>query len=187
MRIDGNAKVWFGHLVAGTALVMAGTVLAANLPTGLVGLTCFVVLLRCCWIEENIHADLLPSTTVPPGYRVTQRYRNRFLARWLRIWRDEITCPHLLASHLRVQSLALGAFFYGLLTTVVALHGGASLTLLILAACLLLVIGLRRAEQFALARMRVTQGVPLPRSHIVGRHPIAGWLINRLPDRPDRP
>ena len=72
---DRDPYVQTQALIALALVLFAGTAVAIWTPFGFSLLLGSVALLRICWIEDNIHQDLLEADRVPAGYRATQRRR----------------------------------------------------------------------------------------------------------------
>lgn len=173
------------HLIAGSACVAAGALAAVHLPPALAGVALALTLLRRCWIEANIHDDLIGAEDLPTGYRNALRRQERLAAFWnLPVETQAPDCPRRLASLLRLQALGLSAFLYGALATGLPVLADAPAALLPGMAALWL--GLRRADSYAHARAVLARGDTLPPDRIAHREGLAAWAMNGLAPPPRR-
>lgn len=111
------------HIIPLTIYGLAMACLAlsgALLLPGLTAMLLLLVLLRICWIEDNLHSDLIHTKTLPIHYKNTQIRRAKFFQSF-HITTPIETCPQRMASQLRQQSWLLQAGLYaglaGLITT----------------------------------------------------------------------
>lgn len=158
------------RLALGASIVALGCATAIWLPPGMAFLLLGLAMCRICWIEDNIHSDLLHADEVPSGYRACRERRRLVLGFALSRAEHDTVCPGLLASQLRIQSLAWSAFAWAALAGVTLQHAppfGAALGVLGLAAAL------RSADYFALGQSRLLSGKPLPRHVLLGQTPLA--------------
>jgi hypothetical protein len=168
------------HLLLGGLVVATGSAAGLWLPPGAAILLLALLLCRVCWIEDNIHQDLLPSETLPPGYRACRERRRGLVGTLFGDAPDATDCPKRLASVLRLQSHAWAAFAWGL-SAGVALHAGAPYALA--AGGLALLLALRQADYLALGASLMAQGGPLP-LHLIARRGVLTQLAV-IPRRPD--
>lgn len=148
-----NAAIFSEHLAFGTLLVLAGSAVSLWTTPWLAAVTGLLVICRICWIEENIHDDLLRREARHPGAQ----------------------CPVLLASEQRVQGYAWGSFAWGLAAAWLLDHGHAALFVAGLGA---LVMALVNADRCALGQVSVRSGRPLPYGQISGRGRLYGLIVN---------
>lgn len=168
------------RLALGASIVALGCATAIWLPQGLAFLLLGLAMCRICWIEDNIHSDLLPADEVPSGYRACRERRRLVLGLPLSRGEGDTCCPKLLASQLRLQSLAWSAYAWAILagaTLQYASAPGAACGVLCLAAAL------RSADYFALGQSWLLCGRPLPRHLLLGQTPLARLAYSsRRPD-----
>lgn len=166
-------KAFSDHLLAGGVVVAAGSAAGFWLPLGAALLLLALAICRICWIEDNIHHDLLPAETMPTGYSACRKRRSGLVGRALGDREEEITCPQRLASELRLQSHAWSAFSWAIAAGAV-LPAGVALTFG--AGTLALILALRHADYLAVGAAILTTGAPLPQRLIAGR----GGLLSQL-------
>lgn len=169
-------------LLSGAALVLSGSAAALWLPANLVTALGLLILIRTCWLEENIRGDLMSAKQMPEGYRHTQQVQQRWRHLLFGSAPEEITCPQRLASRLRVQAHAHYALLLGAAGAGVASVGApAPLPALLLGgACLY--AALRRVERLAAAEAMLVEARALPCEMLEDRGPVARFLCNRPPD-----
>lgn len=172
-------KTFCETLMLGAVVVAAGSVAGLWLPLGLAGLLFALVLCRICWIEDNIHHDLLPAERIPNGYRACRDRRSALMGSQSS-GRDDPDCPRRLAAEMRLQSLVLGAFAWALVAGMV-LRAGVPLSFL--AGIVALFLALRHADYFAFGSAVLATGRPLPDRLIAARGPLSGLAI--IPRRHD--
>jgi hypothetical protein len=166
-------KAFSDHLVAGGFVVAAGSAAGFWLPLGPALLLLALAICRVCWIEDNIHHDLLGTKTVPPGYRACQRRRAGLLGRAFGDGAEEATCPRRLAADLRLQAHAWSAFAWAIAAGA-ALPAGVALTFG--ASLLALVLALRHADYLAVMAAHLATGGPVPQHLIAGRSGLLAQL-----------
>jgi len=169
-------------LLSGAALVLTGSAAALWLPANLVTALGLLVLIRVCWLEENIRGDLMSAKRMPEGYRQAQLVQQRWRYMLFGTAAEEITCPQRLASRLRVQAHAHYALLLGALSAGIASVGASAPLpgLLVGGACL--VAALRRVERLATAEAMLVEVRALPGEMLEDRGPIARFLCNRPPE-----
>lgn len=163
-----SLKSFSDHLLSGALAAAAGSAAGIWLPLGAGLMLLGLALCRICWIEDNIHQDLLPAERLPPGYR--HRHGTP----------PGEACPQRLASQLRVQAHAWAAFSWALAAGVL-LPLGAPLT--IAAGLVALALALRHADYFGITGAQVATGRPLSRRLIAAHGPLTHFVV--IPRRPD--
>jgi hypothetical protein len=172
-------KAFSDHLIAGGVVTAAGSAAGLWLPLGAALLLLALVLCRICWIEDNIHQDLISADTLPTGYRACRQQRAGLLGLAFGDRAEEVTCPRRLASELRLQAHAWSAFAWALAAGAV-LPAGVALTFG--AGVLALVLALRHADYLAVGAAHLAAGQPMPPHLIAAR----GGLLARLAIIPRR-
>jgi hypothetical protein len=173
-------KSFCEHLLLGGTIVAAGSAAGLWLPIGAALLVLGLALCRICWLEDNIHQDLLPADVLPPGYRACHERRRGLVGLLFGDTLEGIDCPKRLAFILRLQAHAWAAFAWALAAGTV-LPAGAPLTFA--AGFLALTLGLRHADYLAVGAAHLASGAPLPRHLIAGRGVLSHLAV--IPRRPD--
>jgi hypothetical protein len=172
---------------AGSLALLAGSATGLWAATPLAAIVGVVALLRVCWIDENIRQDLERADRMPAGYARVLNIRRRLSAQFFGTAPEEITCPRLLASHLRAQGHAIFAFLFGLVAVALAATIGDT-PLGLLAAGGALALGLGRIDRLAAADAHLRRREPLPRHLLDDRGLLSRLLTNAsAPRRDDAP
>ncbi len=165
-------------LLAGAVLLLGGSALALWLPLGLAAAIGMGVLMRLCWLDDNIRNDLMSAPRMPESYLQTQRLQ----AEWRRLLlggsRAPVECPRRLASDMRVQAHALHAFFCGSALGFFVRGVEQPVPALIVGAGLL-ACGLWRIERLAEAEAALTRDDVLSDEMLEDRGPLARFVTNR--------
>jgi hypothetical protein len=156
------------HVLLGAALVSTGAAFALTLPPALSGVALLVLLLRVCWLEDNIKADLMGRDTMPANHEQTLRGRAPLLGR-----SEASRDPALMATALRGQIQALGAAGFGALAMLVAGHLAWPPVAALALGLGLAWMGFRRADRLAVTLDHLDHGRPLPRAVLSEAHPWA--------------
>ena len=173
-------KAFSDHLLTGGLVVGAGTVAGIWLPLGAALLVLALALCRVCWIEDNIHQDLLPARDMPAGYRACRERRSGLLGLAFGDTTETVSCPRRLASALRLQAHVWSAFAWAIAAGALLAVAG-SMTLVM--GGLALLLALRHADYLAVGAALLARGVPLPAHLIAGRGPLSQIAV--IPRRPD--
>lgn len=173
-------KTFCDVLMLGAAVTAAGSMAGLWLPPGAALLLLALAICRICWIEDNIHHDLLTAERIPPGYRACRTRRSAFLGTAPADPEGDPNCPRRLAAEMRLQAHALAAFSWALVAGMV-LKGGMPLTYAAGAGALF--IALRHADYLALGTAILASGRPLPDRLITARGPLTRLAV--IPRRPD--
>lgn len=145
------------HLVSGALIVALGSVIGLWLPANIALTVAGLAVLRLCWIEDNIHQDLLKAKKVPVGYRNTHVRRSAVLNPGAAD--DAPECPRRLAAQLRIQAHAWSALSWSIAGgLLLAVSNGA---LLLIAGTVALAFALRGADRMALCHAAVVSGRPI--------------------------
>lgn len=174
-------KTFCDVLLLGAVIVAAGSMAGLWLPAGAALLLSAVALCRICWIDDNIHHDLLPAKRMPPGYRGSRIDRGGVTGAAASAFRGDPNCPRRLAAELRLQAHAWGAFAWGVAGGVM-LQAATSLALSVGAAGVVF-LALRQADYLALGSATLAARGSLPERLIAGRGPLSHLaVIRRGPD-----
>lgn len=153
------------HILIGAAMVAAGALAGLWLPFGLMGSFALLAILRICWIEDNITADLFGRDRLPPGYLQTLTLRRRFMWRWFGVdpARDaDDLSAHLVATTLRAEAQLWAAWLFGFASMVCALHGPFGGMLNLSLGVGLFCVALTRVDRLAVTLHHCDAGRPLP-------------------------
>lgn len=164
------------HLVLGGLVCLAGSAAGLWLPPGLALLLGAVAVCRICWLEDNIHDDLLRADRLPEAYR---NCRSRRQSLFGGSGGDETEDPVGLAELLRIQSLAWSTFAWGIGGGLLLSAGPGSGAPVL--AALALALALRAADYFAVAQTLVLAGRPMPRHLLSGEGPLHRIVVNARP------
>lgn len=145
------------YILLGCAVVVTGAAFAVTLPPALTGVALLMVLLRVCWLDDNIKSDLLGATEMPPDYL-------RAAARAPRLPGAEPLPddPALMATAMRGQSQAWTAAGLGAASALVLAHSGWSTAPALLAATALIALAFRQADRLVTTMVHLDHGRPLP-------------------------
>ena len=172
-------------LVSGAVLVASGSAAALWLPGGLAGALALFLLLRICWLEENIRSDLMGASDLPEAYRLTQEVQRRWQRALFGVAAAPETCPRRLASAMRVQSHALYALLIGGFAVIVAQAAAAAPLMCVLLGGALLARAFARVDRLAEAEAILATGAALPKPLLEDRGPLARFVLNQEPCGPD--
>jgi hypothetical protein len=100
-------KTFCDILMLGAVVTLAGSIAGLWLPAGAALLLLRLAVCRICWIEDNIHHDLLSAERMPPGYRACRTRRSALLGTGAAEPGADPDCPRRLAAELRLQAHAL--------------------------------------------------------------------------------
>ena len=143
-------------LIAG-GVVFTGASAAAMLPPSLTGVGLLLVLLRVCWLDDNIKSDLIGATDLPVDYR-----RAAMEAPRLRPAEPLPDDPALIATGMRGQIQAWSAAALGALAVLVLTRSGWSATPALLGSMMLLSLSYWQADRLILTMLHLDQGLSLP-------------------------
>jgi hypothetical protein len=145
------------HVLLCAAVVVTGAASAVILPPALVGAALLFVLLRVCWLDDNIKSDLMGATEVPPDY-------HRAAAEVPRLKGPEglHEDPALVATAMRGQIQAWTAAALGALSVMTLAHSGWPITPAILTAMALITLGYWQADRLVKTIVHIEHGRPLP-------------------------
>jgi hypothetical protein len=173
-------KTFCDILMLGAVVAAAGSVAGLWLPLGAALFLFALAVCRICWIEDNIHHDLLTADRIPPGYRACRTRRSAFLGAAPADPGADPDCPRRLAAEMRLQAHALGAFAWAIVAGML-LKAGVPLTFVAGAAALFM--ALRHADYLAYGTALLATGRSLPDRLIAGRGPLTRLAV--IPHRPD--
>ena len=161
----GETMVKPVHVLTGAVMAGAGALAGLWITPGLVGVAVVFVLLRVCWLEDNIVSDLFGRDTLPRGYRNTAVQRRNFLLAWFGIWARETTAEgsaHLMATAMRTEVQIWATLLWGGASALVALHAPFGTWISLCIATALFVVALTRADKLAGSLAHCEAGKALP-------------------------
>jgi hypothetical protein len=161
-----------GHVLMGAALVATGALAALWVPFGLLGALALLMLLRICWLEDNIVSDLFGRDSLPAGYRSTADLRRLFFFRWFGICPSDCAAEqsaHLMATAMRTEVQIWATLLLGMAAAMVAQHGAFGMSVNLALGAALFVIALTRADRLALSLAHCDAQSALPDHLLVPR------------------
>lgn len=165
--------------VASAFVLAAGALGVVHLGLSLCGLLGALVLMRICWLDDNISNDLLDQTDLPQSYHNAYR-RQRLIEHRLtgRPWREMRLTPAIVATRMRaeVELWSVVLFSAGAMMLGQMMPLGVILSLLLSLAGF--AVAFRSAGRLADVLYLVERGQTLPRAELL-RSP--GWLNSARP------
>jgi hypothetical protein len=149
------------HILLGAGLVALGGAIATILPPALTGVALIVLMLRICWLEDNIKSDLAGARDIPANHRRRDDVRAGRLHE----------TPGLIATSMRGQAQALSAGGFGAVALLVWTQIGWPPAPTLMAGLILLLIGLRRVDRMAVTLSHLDRRQPLPTETLLRAHP----------------
>ncbi len=175
-----DQTVFVANILLGVLVAATGSAAGIWLPDGAALMIAGLAICRICWIEDNIHHDLLPAKRIPTGYRACRNRRRSLFGKVVSDRTDDADSPLLLASELRVQSHAWAAFAWALIAGSALGQGSPAVYV---GASIALALSLRHADYLAWSQTVLAGGRPLPRRQLVARGPLARLAYSsRRPD-----
>ncbi|MEM8849740.1 MAG: hypothetical protein AAGE03_06855 [Pseudomonadota bacterium] len=154
------------HILLGAAIVVTAAGIAVILPPALTGAALILILLRICWLEDNIKSDLLDTTTLPANHEHPLRQRAALLGA-----EPDIRSAAMMATALRGQAQALWAAGFGALSTLAAVQLVWHPPFALLVGIFMVWLGFRRADRLLVTLAYLEQGRPLPKEALWSAHP----------------
>ena len=156
------------RILTGAALVTLGAAIGTAFPLGLTSTLAAIVVLRICWLEDNIGNDLVGQETLPANHANPARRRRDLMARLSsRPPVEPPRSPALLATAMRGQVQAWMALLLGALAVVGASRLGLHPIADIAVGALFLRLALLRADALAVTLAHLDADTPLPRAALV--------------------
>lgn len=153
------------HLVIGCGIVATAALAGIWAPTNLLAILSLLVLMRICWLEDNICNDLIGRDRLPGSYVNTSIRRGNFLRLWFGLEPSGDAArlpPHQLATAMRAEIQVWGCMLFGIAATLVAqvetLEPAISLT----AGAALLTTALVRVDRLTVSLAHCAAGRALP-------------------------
>lgn len=158
--------------LAGIGPMVCGALTPVFVPTTIIGLVILLVLLRICWLGDNIAHDLAGQDRLPPAYVNAALRRQRAIWAALRIkpssdpraWR-----PALVATRMRAEEQAWYIYGVAAVAGLVATQAQTPGLLPVAAIGLLLRVAMRKADGLAVTLAYLGAAKPLPRGDLLAR------------------
>ncbi|MEM7643808.1 MAG: hypothetical protein AAF366_14940 [Pseudomonadota bacterium] len=154
------------HILLGGAIVATAAGFAVVLPPALSGMALILILLRICWLEDNIKSDLLGTKALPANHEQPLRDRAAMLGT-----EPDIRSAAMVATALRGQAQALWAAGFGALSTLTATQMVGHPTLALFVGVVMVWLGFRRADRLLVTLSHLERGRPLPKHALWSAHP----------------
>jgi hypothetical protein len=154
-----------GHLALATGVVATGALAGLWAAPGLMGVLALLLLMRICWLEDNITNDLIGRDALPGGYVNTAIWRGNLMRRFLGMQpRDDITdhSPHQLATSMRAEIQVWACLLLGLAATLTVQFAPFGPWLNGALGGLLLVLALNRTNRLTRSLAHCAEGRALP-------------------------
>ncbi|MEM8822398.1 MAG: hypothetical protein AAGF30_02205 [Pseudomonadota bacterium] len=154
------------HILLGAAIVATAAGFAVVLPPALTGVALVLILLRICWLEDNIKSDLMGTKALPANHEQTLRERAALLGT-----DPDIRTAAMMATALRGQIQALWAAVFGGLSTLIAAQLVWHPPLALSVGVFMVWLGFRRADRLLVTLSYLERGHPLPKDVLASAHP----------------
>jgi len=165
------------HLLIGCGVVAAAALSGIWAPVNLVLIVSLFVLLRVCWLEDNISNDLIGRDSLPGGYVNTAIRRGNFVRQWLGREPAEDASkmpPHHLATVMRAEIQVWACMLLGICATALAQAGPLGTVTNLVLGGVLFVLALRRADRLMVSLAHCAEGRALPQRLLLPTHRRAG-------------
>jgi len=161
----GDVRPDRAQLLIGCAVVAAAALTGVWAPMNLVGIIALFVLLRVCWLEDNISNDLIGRDRLPGGYVNTAIRRGNFMRQVLGREPAQDASkmpPHHLATVMRAEIQVWACMLFGLCSTAIVQSGPFEMTGNFLAGFALFVLALVRIDRLMVSLAHCAEGRALP-------------------------
>lgn len=161
------------QLLTGCGVVAAAAMTGIWAPPNLVMIVALFVLLRVCWLEDNISNDLIGRDELPGGYVNTAIRRGNLVRQWLGREPAEDASkmpPHHLATVMRAEIQVWACMLFGICATAIASSGPFGTTGNLLIGGTLLVLALRRVDRLMVSLAHCAEGRALPQRLLLPTH-----------------
>jgi hypothetical protein len=165
------------QLMIGCGVVAAAAMAGIWAPVNLVVIIALFVVLRVCWLEDNITNDLIGRDRLPGGYVNTAVRRSNLVRQWLGREPVEDTSkmrPHHLATVMRAEIQVWACMLFGLSATSIAHAGPVGATGNLVVGGALLFLALRRVDRLMVSLAHCAEGRALPQRLLLPTHRRAG-------------
>jgi hypothetical protein len=153
------------HLVLGCGIVATAALAGIWAPPNLVAILALLVLMRVCWLEDNICNDLIGRDRLPGSYVNTSIRRGNFLRLWFGMEPSGDAGrlpPHQLATAMRAESQIWACMLFGIGATLAAQVTAFGFALSLIASATLLAMALIRVDRLAVSLAHCAAGKALP-------------------------
>jgi hypothetical protein len=162
-------------VVAGALAVAAGALGVLWLIPGVSGILALLILIRMCWLDDNILNDLLDRDELPDGYRMRLARRRQIAAllfgATIPLAPDT---PAQVATRMRAEMQCWGIVLTAGAAALLARHLPFGPTISVLAAVWLFLAALRGADRLSLTLWHVETGRVLTRAALQKRPNLFG-------------
>jgi hypothetical protein len=134
-------------------------------PPNLLAILSLLVLMRVCWLEDNICNDLIGRDRLPGSYVNTSIRRGNFLRLWLGLDPGEDAArlpPHQLATSMRAEIQIWACMLFGIAATLVAQVTAFGPVVGLGAGAALLAMALSRVDRLTVSLAHCAAGRALP-------------------------
>ncbi|MEM7724131.1 MAG: hypothetical protein AAF376_17420 [Pseudomonadota bacterium] len=164
------------HLFQGVAFVATGAFVGLWAPTGLIGVFALLLLMRVCWLEDNITNDLVGRDELPDEYVNTAIRNGNLLRRWFGVApATDIAgqTPHQLATGMRAETQIWACMLLGLAATLTAQVAPFGAVMNLIVASAIFVLALRRVDKLMISLRYCAAGRELPTRLLLPARPAA--------------
>jgi hypothetical protein len=161
------------HLVVGCGIVATAALAGIWAPPNLLAILSLLVLMRICWLEDNICNDLIGRDRLPGSYVNTSIRRGNLLRCWFGLETGEGAArlpPHQLATAMRAEIQVWGCMLFGIAATLVAQVTAFGPVIGLAAGAVLLRMALARADRLAVSLAHCAAGRALPQRLLLPTH-----------------
>lgn len=154
------------HLVLGCGVVATAALAGIWAPPNLLAILSLLVLMRMCWLEDNICNDLIGRDRLPGSYVNTSIRRGNFLRLWFGLETGEDATrlpPHQLATSMRAEIQIWACMLLGIAATLVAQVTAFGPAIALLSGAALLSMALARVDRLTVSLAHCAAGRALPR------------------------
>lgn len=165
------------QLLQAVAFVATGAFVGIWAPPGLMGVMALLMLMRICWLEDNITNDLIGQDKLPGGYVNTAIRRGNLIRRILgRDPTQDVTTqsPHQLATGMRAEIQVWACMLLGLVATVTAQFAPFGPVMNLLVAAMIFAMALRRVDKLLVSLAHCAEGRALPQRLLLPSRP---WVL----------
>jgi hypothetical protein len=164
------------HLVIGCGIVATAALAGIWAPPNLLAILSLLVLMRICWLEDNISNDLIGRDRLPGSYVNTSIRRGNFLRLWFGLTPREDASrlpPHQLATAMRAEIQVWACMLFGIAATLVAQVTAFGPAVSLAAGAALLIMALARVDRLTVSLAHCAAGRALPQRLLL---PSRRWL-----------
>jgi len=153
------------HLLIGCSIVGTAALAGIWAPPNLLAIIALLVLMRICWLEDNICNDLVGRDRLPGSYVNTSIRRENFLRLWFGLEPGADAArlpPHQLATSMRAEIQIWGCMLFGLAATLIAQVTAFGPAFSAIAGAIVLTMALLRVDRLTVSLAHCAAGRALP-------------------------